>query len=147
MTGRRRNNLAEIAYHSHELRTRASATDHRLRLDILYVHHVSPRSHAQRWHWDRFEMPVLARHVPLGVRALTVSTPSSIAGASIALRSFSVLNRPPPNYPGHVPLTFVERSALAVGSAVGAIFNPYRGGNKISYYLFISQLEPQKANG
>ncbi|KAJ9236435.1 hypothetical protein DTO027B5_1813 [Paecilomyces variotii] len=68
-------------------------------------------------------MPVLLRHVPL--RALTASTPS--IAAPIALRSFSVLNRPPPNYPGHVPLTFVERSALAVGSAVGSLLNPYRG--------------------
>lgn len=74
-------------------------------------------------------MPVLLRHVPL--RALTASTPS--IAAPIALRSFSVLNRPPPNYPGHVPLTFVERSALAAGSAVGSLLNPYRGG--ISYAI------------
>jgi ubiquinone biosynthesis protein COQ4 len=46
----------------------------------------------------------------------------------MALRTFSVLNRPPPNYPGHVPLTFVERSALAVGSAVGSLLDPHRGG-------------------
>ncbi|KAL8675244.1 MAG: hypothetical protein Q9168_000364 [Polycauliona sp. 1 TL-2023] len=42
-------------------------------------------------------------------------------------RHFSVLNRPPPNYKGHVPLTFMERSALAVGSAVTSLFNPRRG--------------------
>jgi ubiquinone biosynthesis protein COQ4 len=47
---------------------------------------------------------------------------------SLANRSFSVLNRPPPNYPGHVPLTRVERAGLAVGSAIGSISNPYRGG-------------------
>lgn len=41
-------------------------------------------------------------------------------------RTFSILNRPPPNYPGHVPLTFVERGALAVGSAFGSLFDPYR---------------------
>ncbi|PWY82249.1 ubiquinone biosynthesis protein coq4, mitochondrial [Aspergillus heteromorphus CBS 117.55] len=41
-------------------------------------------------------------------------------------RPFSVFNRPPPNYPGHVPLNFVERGALAVGSAVGALLNPRR---------------------
>lgn len=41
-------------------------------------------------------------------------------------RTFSVLNRPPPNYPGHVPLTLLERGALAVGSAFGSLLNPYR---------------------
>ncbi|KAL8696008.1 MAG: hypothetical protein Q9224_003022 [Gallowayella concinna] len=43
------------------------------------------------------------------------------------VRSFCVLNRPPPNYTGHVPLTLIERSALAVGSAVTSLFNPRRG--------------------
>ncbi|PWY79439.1 ubiquinone biosynthesis protein coq4, mitochondrial [Aspergillus sclerotioniger CBS 115572] len=50
--------------------------------------------------------------------------------APISLRSharpFSGFNRPPPNYPGHVPLNFVERGALAFGSAVGALINPRR---------------------
>ncbi|KAK5164351.1 Ubiquinone biosynthesis protein [Saxophila tyrrhenica] len=41
-------------------------------------------------------------------------------------RAFSVLNRPPPSYPGHVPLTSIERGALAIGSAFGSLFNPYR---------------------
>lgn len=45
---------------------------------------------------------------------------------SLRTRSFSVLNRPPPNYPGHVPLTWLERGALAVGSAFGSLRNPYR---------------------
>ncbi|KAK5207437.1 Ubiquinone biosynthesis protein [Exophiala xenobiotica] len=39
---------------------------------------------------------------------------------------FSVLNRPPPNYPGHVPLTSVERVGLAVGSAITSLIDPYR---------------------
>lgn len=39
---------------------------------------------------------------------------------------FSVLNRPQPNYPGHVPLTWLERGALAVGSAFASLRNPYR---------------------
>ncbi|EXJ92625.1 hypothetical protein A1O3_01177 [Capronia epimyces CBS 606.96] len=43
-----------------------------------------------------------------------------------AQRSFSILNRPPPNYPGHVPLTRVERLGLAVGSAITSLTNPYR---------------------
>ncbi|KAI5303108.1 hypothetical protein KEM56_007901, partial [Ascosphaera pollenicola] len=38
----------------------------------------------------------------------------------------TVYNRPSPNYPGHVPLTKLERLGLAVGSAVGAFFNPRR---------------------
>ncbi|KAL8645577.1 MAG: hypothetical protein Q9226_007238 [Calogaya cf. arnoldii] len=42
------------------------------------------------------------------------------------VRLFSVLNRPPPNYKGHVPLTLIERGALAVGSAVTSLFNPRR---------------------
>ncbi|KAK5001462.1 Ubiquinone biosynthesis protein, partial [Cryomyces antarcticus] len=42
-------------------------------------------------------------------------------------RAFSVFNRPPPNYEGHVPLTTVERGALAVGSAVMSLINPRRG--------------------
>lgn len=41
-------------------------------------------------------------------------------------RSFSILNRPPPNYPGHVPLTRAERVGLAVGSALTSLINPYR---------------------
>lgn len=48
-------------------------------------------------------------------------------------RSFSVLNRPPPRYPGHVPLTRIERAALAVGSGLTSFFDPYRGGEVLSY--------------
>jgi ubiquinone biosynthesis protein COQ4 len=44
----------------------------------------------------------------------------------IRARTFSALNRPPPNYPGHVPLTWLERGALALGSAFGSLRNPYR---------------------
>ena len=39
-----------------------------------------------------------------------------------------MLNRPPPSYEGHVPLTFIERSGLAVGSAFMSLLNPRRGG-------------------
>ncbi|KPI44070.1 Ubiquinone biosynthesis protein coq4, mitochondrial [Cyphellophora attinorum] len=41
-------------------------------------------------------------------------------------RNFSILNRPPPNYPGHVPLTSIERGALAIGSAFTSLIDPYR---------------------
>lgn len=44
----------------------------------------------------------------------------------LRVRTFSVLNRPQPNYPGHVPLTYIEKAALAVGSAFGSLRDPYR---------------------
>ncbi|KAF7867186.1 hypothetical protein EAF04_005270 [Stromatinia cepivora] len=50
----------------------------------------------------------------------------TVCSMNIATRSFSVLHRPAPNYPGHVPLTSIERGGLAVGSAIMAFFNPYR---------------------
>ncbi len=43
-------------------------------------------------------------------------------------RPFSVLNRPPPKYEGHVPLNTLERGAVAAGSAVMSLLNPRRGG-------------------
>ncbi|EMC98047.1 hypothetical protein BAUCODRAFT_22893 [Baudoinia panamericana UAMH 10762] len=46
--------------------------------------------------------------------------------SSVRRRTFSVLHRPPPNYPGHVPLTLLERGGLAIGSAFGSLRNPYR---------------------
>ncbi len=42
-------------------------------------------------------------------------------------RGFSVLHRPPPNYPGHIPLTTLERAGLAIGSGLISLFNPRRG--------------------
>ncbi|KAF6233675.1 hypothetical protein HO173_008232 [Letharia columbiana] len=42
-------------------------------------------------------------------------------------RPFSVLNRPPPRYEGHVPLNAFERVTLAAGSAVMSLMNPRRG--------------------
>lgn len=46
-------------------------------------------------------------------------------------RAFSVLNRPSPNYAGHVPLNGFERVALAAGSAVMSLMNPRRGGRSV----------------
>ncbi|KOC13949.1 ubiquinone biosynthesis protein [Aspergillus flavus AF70] len=71
-----------------------------------------------------FNMSVLRRRGALSLRELSLSTPVTVV--SCRARSFSVNNRPPPKYPGHVPLNFVERGALAVGSAVGALLNPRR---------------------
>ena len=62
-----------------------------------------------------------------------------LAIAPSAYRSFSVLNRPPPNYPGHVPLNMVERGALAVGSALGSLFNPRRAGKVMNEPFFLQQ--------
>lgn len=45
-----------------------------------------------------------------------------------ASSTFTATNRPAPNYPGHVPLTTVERIGMAVGSAVGSFLDPRRGG-------------------
>ncbi|KAF4124794.1 ubiquinone biosynthesis protein COQ4 [Geosmithia morbida] len=41
-------------------------------------------------------------------------------------RTFSILNRPAPNYAGHVPLTRVERAGLAIGSSIVSLLDPYR---------------------
>lgn len=84
-------------------------------------------------------MPLLARHGALRVPALTFSMPV-IPSSRFALRAFSVINRPQPNYPGHVPLTFVERGALAVGSAVGSLLNPRRGG---TIHPRLSHIDPK----
>ncbi|KAF2820059.1 ubiquinone biosynthesis protein COQ4, mitochondrial [Ophiobolus disseminans] len=42
-------------------------------------------------------------------------------------RCFSILNRPPPNYEGHLPLTVTERLGLALGSGLGSFIDPRRG--------------------
>ncbi|OIW31046.1 ubiquinone biosynthesis protein COQ4, mitochondrial [Coniochaeta ligniaria NRRL 30616] len=58
--------------------------------------------------------------------AVRHATSTSLIAPAAAIRTFSVLNRPPPNYPGHVPLTGVERAALAIGSGLISFFNPRR---------------------
>ncbi|GLI77164.1 ubiquinone biosynthesis protein [Penicillium ochrochloron] len=68
-------------------------------------------------------MSVLRRRGACELRALATSRSPCTASA---LRPFSILNRPQPNYPGHVPLTTIERGALAVGSAIGSLINPRR---------------------
>ncbi|KAG9244283.1 ubiquinone biosynthesis protein COQ4, mitochondrial precursor [Calycina marina] len=65
----------------------------------------------------------------LGQSALRASLPRELLIAcriSQISRPFSVLNRPPPNYPGHLPLTTVEKGGLAIGSAVISLFNTRR---------------------
>ncbi|GAB1312262.1 Ubiquinone biosynthesis protein [Madurella fahalii] len=57
--------------------------------------------------------------------------PSStlFAAATGSQRHFSLssLTRPPPNYPGHVPLTGLEKAALAIGSGLMSLRDPRRG--------------------
>jgi len=57
-------------------------------------------------------------------------------------RPFSVLNRPPPKYEGHVPLKSLERGALAAGAAVMSLFNPRRGGTLVLSQTSICIYEP-----
>ena len=76
----------------------------------------------------------MARNVRLPARqayALQkfLTLPSSLRLAvTSSMRAFSVLRRPPPRYDGHVPLNNIERGALAVGSAIMSLMDPYRGG-------------------
>lgn len=70
---------------------------------------------------------------PVIVSKRLLLLPAPLRFAAIASnRPFSVLNRPPPNYDGHVPLNVLERGALAVGSAVMSLINPRRGGMYLS---------------
>ncbi|OTA56837.1 Coq4-domain-containing protein, partial [Hypoxylon sp. EC38] len=71
------------------------------------------------------------QHLPAAAAAALSLCPNnqnriSSSSSSSRSRPFSVLNRPPPNYPGHVPLTRLERAALAVGSGVVSLLDPYR---------------------
>lgn len=84
-------------------------------------------------------MSVLGRRgAGLAARGVTLAP---LATASYLIRPFSALNRPPPKYPGHVPLTFFERGALAVGSAVGSLMNPRRAGKK--FYSSYKNYQPK----
>ncbi|KAI3537246.1 coenzyme Q biosynthesis protein Coq4 [Colletotrichum filicis] len=65
------------------------------------------------------------RALPAICAACTSTTPSS-SSSTPSRRPFSVLNRPPPNYPGHVPLTKIERAALGLGAGIWSLLSPYR---------------------
>ncbi|RYO80576.1 hypothetical protein DL763_008864 [Monosporascus cannonballus] len=56
-----------------------------------------------------------------------LASPPTQQPTTTLARAFSVLSRPPPNYPGHVPLTRIERTALAVGSGIMSFLDPRRG--------------------
>lgn len=68
-------------------------------------------------------------------RLPTPSTASASSTTPSSRRTFSVLNRPPPNYPGHVPLTRVEQASLAIGSGIMALVDPYRAGAFPPFFL------------
>ncbi|KAJ4416059.1 Ubiquinone biosynthesis protein [Gnomoniopsis sp. IMI 355080] len=65
--------------------------------------------------------------LPTGGAAAAAAITPGVTTCPSTRRPFSVLDRPPPNYPGHVPLTYVERAGLAIGSGIMSFMNPYRG--------------------
>ncbi|QIW99323.1 hypothetical protein AMS68_004841 [Peltaster fructicola] len=109
-----------------ELHPRRYHTSHRPDLAITFVpkDYLAMHQAAARVHFTR----LLALPPPLRAR------------------TFSILNRPTPKYPGHVPLTLVERSALAVGSAFGSLVDPFRHdliaalGEATAYPYFLPRL-------
>ncbi|KAL7822741.1 coenzyme Q biosynthesis protein Coq4 domain-containing protein [Trichoderma gracile] len=61
-------------------------------------------------------------HHAISRSSTTTKTPST----AVMARRFSALNRPPPKYPSHVPLTRIEQVGMALGSGVMSLLNPYR---------------------
>ena len=68
--------------------------------------------------------------IKISNRTVVRSTTTFNATVFFGVRKFSVLNRPAPNYEGHVPLNGLEKSALAIGSAFMALRDPYRHGKE-----------------
>lgn len=79
-------------------------------------HHQPPRQHDINHQFGREPRMILKRIVQL------------VGARTLFNGYFSALARPPPNYEGHIPLNPPERAILAVGSAIGALLNPRRGG-------------------
>ncbi|KKK14338.1 hypothetical protein P175DRAFT_0457117 [Aspergillus ochraceoroseus IBT 24754] len=71
-------------------------------------------------------MSVLGRYGGAPLRARELALPSIPIRSTCRSRPFSGLNRPPPKYPNHVPLNFLEKGFLTVGSALGSLLNPRR---------------------
>ncbi|KAF1913514.1 ubiquinone biosynthesis protein COQ4, mitochondrial [Ampelomyces quisqualis] len=61
------------------------------------------------------------------VNLISVKSTTSRGSRPLDTRCFSVLNRPSPNYEGHIPLTVAERVGLAIGSGLGSFLDPRRG--------------------
>ncbi|KAL2198641.1 coenzyme Q biosynthesis protein Coq4-domain-containing protein [Corynascus similis CBS 632.67] len=70
----------------------------------------------------RRSISLVARNNGLWPTAATLT-----AAANSRQFSLSSLTRPPPNYPGHVPLTGIEKVALAIGSGLMSLRDPRRG--------------------
>ncbi|KAM7189772.1 ubiquinone biosynthesis protein COQ4, mitochondrial, partial [Naviculisporaceae sp. PSN 640] len=70
---------------------------------------------------------LICRSNPLAIVSTTVLSGKTTTSFCSPKREFSVLNRPPPNYPGHVPLTRLERAGLLIGSGLMSLRDPYRG--------------------
>jgi ubiquinone biosynthesis protein COQ4 len=70
----------------------------------------------------------MAKHVRVSQLPNLTASLLRPSPAMQSFRCFSVLNRPPPNYEGHIPLTVAERLGLAVGSGLGSFLDPRRGG-------------------
>jgi len=88
----------------------------------------------------------MAQHVrvPQLQRLAAASTVRLRPQKQLTARCFSVLNRPSPNYEGHIPLTVTERLGLAIGSGLGSFLDPRRGGTYTRrYYLYIKILTTQ----
>lgn len=83
--------------------------------------------------------PGLASRSILGASRPAICHPSRATAltATAAVRHFSALNRPPPKYPGHVPLTKIEQAGMAIGSGIMSLFNPYRAGTSCLLILFV----------
>ncbi|ROV93246.1 hypothetical protein VPNG_09557 [Cytospora leucostoma] len=71
--------------------------------------------------------PALSRGSRELCKHTTIPAVAAVSTTTNTRRPFSILNRPPPNYPGHVPLTRIERAGLAIGSGLISLANPYRG--------------------
>ncbi|KAI0883840.1 Coq4-domain-containing protein [Annulohypoxylon maeteangense] len=87
---------------------------------------LTPRLSSLSSKYKLIQQAYHVRQPPLVAAAALSSHITSGSSSNGTRRPFSVLNRPPPNYPGHVPLTRLERAALAVGSGVVSFFDPYR---------------------
>ncbi|RAR07447.1 ubiquinone biosynthesis protein coq4, mitochondrial [Stemphylium lycopersici] len=66
----------------------------------------------------------MAKHVRIQQLQKLTARPIPQASSHVHPRSFSVLNRPRPNYEGHIPLTRIERLGLALGSGLGSFLDP-----------------------
>ncbi|RMZ72309.1 ubiquinone biosynthesis COQ4 [Pyrenophora seminiperda CCB06] len=70
----------------------------------------------------------MAKHVRMHqLQKLTLRLLPPASAFVSSSRCFSILNRPPPNYEGHIPLTRTERLGLAIGSGIGSFLDPRRG--------------------